>query len=308
MAGRKKNRLGYLAQRTKRRLISRVYRRLYRDSVPEISRSVLLAGTARSGTTWLAELIALQQPTRLMFEPFYPLKVPDYAGFDNFLYMRAEDRDPVLEAFCERVFTGQIRNLWIDNTVGVLRPKARIVKDVRTNLLLKWISCRYPELPLILLLRHPCSVVLSRMERGWTADQDIFEMMAQEKLVEDFLGKWRDVINNAESEEEKHAIVWSIHNAIPLAQFSDGGISVIKYEDFVSDTSRCLGELLNAIGWDFDDSLSSFFEQPSRTSSLSTALEGAEVANRRWETRLSSAQVDRILRVVDAFGLSHLYS
>jgi hypothetical protein len=200
MAGRKKNRLGYLAQRARRRLISRVYRRLYRDNVPEISRSVLLAGTARSGTTWLAELIALQQ-----------------------------------------------------------------------------------------------------------ADQDISEMMAQEKLVEDFLGKWRDVINNAESEEEKHAIVWSIHHAIPLAQLSDGGVNVIRYEDFVSDTSRCLGELLDAIGWDFDESLSSLFVQPSRTSSLPTALEGAKVANRRWEKCLSSTQVDRIMRIVDAFGLSHLY-
>ena len=307
MAGRKKNRLGYLAQRTRRRLISRVYRRLYRDSVPEISRSVLLAGTARSGTTWLAELIASQQPTRLMYEPFHPLQVPDYAGFDNLLYMRAEDRDAALEAFCGRVFTGQIRNLWIDNTIGVLRPQARVVKDVRTNLLLKWISCRFPELPLILLLRHPCAVVLSRMERGWGADQDISDMMSQENLVEDFLRNKKEMINNAEHDEEKHAIVWAIHNAIPLAQFSDGGINVIKYEDFVSDTSSCLGQLLDGIGWDFDESLSPLFDQPSRTSSLSTALDGAKAANRRWEKCLSSAQVDRIMRVVDAFGLNHLY-
>ena len=160
MAGRKRSYGGYRVQRAKRRLISRLYRRLYKDNAPGLSRCLMLAGTGRSGTTWLAELIGLQRPTRIMFEPFRPSLVPEYAGFRNFLYMKPEEHNAALREFCERVFTGRIRNPWIDNTIEVLRPQVRIVKDVRANLLLKWINRQFPSLPLVLVLRHPCAVVL----------------------------------------------------------------------------------------------------------------------------------------------------
>jgi hypothetical protein len=299
---------GYMFRRTGRRIGYRICRRLYRDSHPEIERCLLLAGTARSGTTWIGDLIAGQRPTRVMFEPFHPEKVAEYSSYNRFLYRRPDDNDLRLQAFCASVFSGQIRDLWIDRTVSVLRPQARIVKDVRCNLLLKWISQRFPGLPLILLLRHPCAVVHSRLELGWDTDGDIEPMLKQQDLVEDFLQDKLDLIRGAWHDEEKHAIIWAIHNAVPLAQFQDGGLQVIKYEDFIADTAGSLRPLLGAVGWDFDESSSAEFARPSRTSSLATALDGARVATKRWERSLSTAQVDRILRVVEAFGLSHLYS
>ena len=300
--------LGYLAERTLRRISYRICRQLYRDDFPELQRSVFLAGTARSGTTWLGELIAAQQPTRMMFEPFHPQKVPDYGAYNYFQYMRPEEDDAALEAFCARVLTGQIRNPWIDRDIRVLRPQARIIKDVRANLLLKWLSRRFPDLPVVLLLRHPCAVVLSRMELGWATDQDIAPMLSQEKLVDDFLKDKIEFIAQARHDEEKHAVIWAIHNAVPLAQFADGGIHIIRYESLLSDTAACLHELMTSIGGAFDDRLSPQYAQPSNTSSLATALEGAAVANRRWEQRLSKAQIERIMGVVDAFGLGDLYS
>jgi hypothetical protein len=40
-------------------------------------------------------------------------------------------------------------------------------------------------MPIILLLRHPCAVVASRLALGWK--DNLFETMEQEDLVEDFL-------------------------------------------------------------------------------------------------------------------------
>jgi hypothetical protein len=221
--------------------------------------------------------------------------------------MRPEDRDEELHAFCERVFTGQIRNPWIDSTVEVLRPKARIVKDIRANLLLKWINHQFPNLPLILLLRHPCAVVLSRMELGWATDQDLSCMTSQNKLAEDFLKDKEHLIKEAQFEEEKHAIIWCIHYAIPLAQFNNDQINIVKYENFISNTPYYLKLLLESVGWHYDESLISNYERPSRTSSRSTALEGAIVTSCRWKRDLSTHQIDRIMNVVNAFGLDHLY-
>jgi len=267
----------------------------------------MVAGTARSGTTWLAELIASQQPTRIMFEPFDPIHVPDFAPFPQFLYVRPGEHNVELHAFCERLFTGQIRHPRIDKTIDVLRPKARLVKDVRANLLLKWINSQFPDLPLVLILRHPCAVVTSRMELGWATDDDISPMMSQHQLIEDHFQDQVDVIKGARHDEEKHAIIWSMHNAVPLSQFKNGGLTVVKHEDFIADPRSSLKSLCKSIGWTYDDKLDRIYRRPSRTSSRTTALRGGAAANRRWQNSLSSSQIDRVMRVVDAFGLGHLY-
>ena len=136
---------------------------------------------------------------------------------------------------------------------------------------------------------------------------------ADESILKDYLEvdwrreKWTASDAVVYHDEEKHAIIWSIHNAVPLSQFAGGGINLVKYEDLVSDTEGCMRALTASIGGDFDERGAQLYTQPSNTSSLSTALEGAVVANRRWESRLSEAQIERIMRIVEAFGLGGLY-
>ncbi|HKX58690.1 MAG TPA: hypothetical protein VJN00_04895, partial [Steroidobacteraceae bacterium] len=67
---------------------------LYRDGNRDERRTFMVAGTGRSGTTWLAELICSQIPCRLMFEPFNPRKVSAYREFNYFQYMRPGEGDP----------------------------------------------------------------------------------------------------------------------------------------------------------------------------------------------------------------------
>jgi len=307
MIGHKRSYGGYLIQRARRRLINSLYRRLYRDDAPDQSRCLMLAGTARTGTTWLAELIGSNQPTRIMFEPFHPAQVPDYASFKSFLFMRPDEPNAALHDYCDRVFTGRIRNPWIDDMIEVLRPQARIVKDVRANLLLKWINRQFPSIPLVLLLRHPCAVAHSRMELRWPADQDLSCLTSQKNLKEDFLRNKEDLINGAQYEEEKNAVIWCIHNMVPLSQFGDGGLNVVRYEDLLSNKAEVMAGLMQSIGWQGGDAVNASPERPSRTTSLSTALDGALVANSRWKNNLSVQQIDRIFKVVDMFGLGHLY-
>lgn len=52
---------------------------------------------------------------------------------------------------------------------------------------LKWLRIRFPKVPLLFILRHPCAVVLSRKELGWPADSDLEPFLQQESLIEDFL-------------------------------------------------------------------------------------------------------------------------
>jgi hypothetical protein len=74
----------------------------------------MIAGTARSGTTWLAETVTSELSGRLVFEPFHSRLVADFRRFQYFQYMRPDDEDEQLLEFSRRVLTGRLRHPWTD--------------------------------------------------------------------------------------------------------------------------------------------------------------------------------------------------
>ncbi len=252
-----------------------------------------MAGTARSGTTWLADLIAAQIPSRILFEPFNPDLVSDYSRFYYFQYMRPGTENPEFYAFAQKVFTGEIRNRWIDRQNEKIISKFRLVKEIRANLALKWLHDNFPEVPIIFIMRHPCAVVLSRMELGWATDRDISPFLSQPQLVEDYLGPYLDLICSARNIEEKHAVIWSVSN--------------IYYENLCTQPEIELPGIFEAIGYQYSGTLATSSNQPSQTTRRTSAVVTGTDKIENWKKKLSHSQIDNILRVVQAFGLGHLY-
>jgi hypothetical protein len=56
---------------------------------------------------------------------------------------------------------------------------------MRAQLFLRWIKQTFPEMPILLLLRHPCAVAKSRLQSCWGAHLDAF--LAQQDLIESLL-------------------------------------------------------------------------------------------------------------------------
>ena len=299
--------LRWRAQRLARRLRRVACSHLYRDSRRDIRHTAVLAGTARSGTTWLAEALASQQPCRVMFEPFNPRKVRAYARYQYFQYMRPEAPDHDLRAYCESLFTGNIRHPWIDREVHVLRPRFRLVKEIRANLMLGWIRREFPEIPMVLLLRHPCAVVASRLRLAWATDTDIASFRQQPALVADHLAPRMQLIDSAQRDEEKHAVIWCISNLVPLAQLGTGGLAILHYEGLCVRPHEEIGRAVTALG--FPRSLQSVdvLGSPSMTTRRGSAVVSGDDRLSAWTRILSPVQVRKVLDVVDAFGLSHLY-
>jgi hypothetical protein len=267
-----------------------------------------VAGTARSGTVWLADMIASQIPCRFMFEPFNPHLVPDYRDFHYFQYMRPGSEDKKLYTFAHNVFSGEIRNRWIDHQNERIFPKYRLVKEIRANLLLKWLHGNFPDVPIIFLMRHPCAVVLSRMQLGWATDRDIEPFLAQPSLIEDHLAPHVDMIRNAKTDEEKHAVIWSVSNLIPLKQFQPAGLKVVYYENLCTQPGVELPSIFKEIGHQYEGfGLGRIANRPSQTAQETSAVVMGADKIEGWKRSLSSKQIDNILNIVDAFGLSYLY-
>ena len=266
-----------------------------------------MAGAARSGTTWLSDLIASQIPSRILFEPFNPDLVSDYSCFHYFQYMRPGTENPEFYAFAQKVFTGKIHNSWVDRQNERIISKFRLVKEIRANLALKWLHDHFPEVPIIFIMRHPCAVVLSRMELGWATDHDIEPFFSQPQLVEDYLGPYLDLIRSAGNCEEKHAVIWSVSNLVPLKQFSSNKLKVVYYENLCTQPEIELPGIFEAIGHQHSDSLITNMDQPSQTTRRVSAVVTGTNKIENWKKKLNCSQIDNILRIVQAFGLDHLY-
>lgn len=281
-------------------------RHLYQDRNRRLDHSILVAGTARSGTTWLGDLLAGSRG-RILFEPFHRDKVQKISNLPYIPYARPHEEDPQLLAFARQVFSGAVRHPWIDREAGPLRPRFRVVKDIRANLLLKWLRAHFPEVPQVLIVRHPCAVALSRRQLHWATDDDIASFLAQPALIEDHLAPYMEAMQRARTPLEKHAIIWCVSYLVPWRQFAPGELQVVFYEDLCRNPEHELERLAARLNWRFARCKP---EAPHRPSSTAIATSAVLTGNSRvshWQKALAAGEVAQVLDTVAAFGLDHLY-
>jgi hypothetical protein len=290
-----------------RRLRRAFCRHLYRDRDPSPAASIVVAGSARSGTTWVGDLLAEATRARVVFEPFYHELVPDFHSMGSFPYRRPEDTDPELETFCSRMLAGSLRGAWVDREVERLRARRRVVKAVRGNLLLAWLARTFPEVPVVLVLRHPCAVVASRMALDWSPRPDLDALLVQPPLVKDHLEPYLEIIAEAETDEARNAVIWCVHHLVPLRQFEPSALTVVFYETLCARPEIELPRLLSVVGGVQCELPVSRARVPSTTSRLESAAVTSDDRITSWQRNLDAGRIERIMRVVRAFGLDSIY-
>jgi hypothetical protein len=263
--------------------------------------AVFLAGSGRSGTTWVAEIINHRNRYRFIFEPFHPDRVGLCRHFRRKQYLRPEDRrEEYLEA-ARRILAGEIRSLWTDRFNRRLVARRRLVKDIRANLLLGWLRANFPEVPVVLLLRHPCAVAASRIALGWR--DNLAETMEQEDLVEDFLLSVEAEIRGARSAFERNIFLWCIENYVPLRQLGPGEIHLSFYEHFLARPEEEIWRLLAFLGESPDERV----YRALRTRSPLSRGAQEDPSPDAWRRHVSGPQLERALEILALFGLDRVY-
>jgi Sulfotransferase family len=279
---------------------SRLFGAFHVDLDQDHRSSVFLAGSGRSGTTWVSGIINHHNGFRLVFEPFHPGRVGICKNFRRKQYLRPDDpREEYLEA-ARRVLAGKIRSSWTDRFNRKFVARRRLIKDIRANLLLGWMRENFPGMPMILLLRHPCAVTASRLALGWR--DNLSEMMEQKELVEDFLGPVEAEIRAARDIFERHIFSWCIENYVPLRQFGPEEIHLAFYENFVVHPEDEIRRLFAFLGEDYDGRVYSLLRRPSP---LSRKRECPSVD--AWRRFVTDSQLGRTVEVLGLFGLDSVY-
>ena len=208
---------------------------------------VLLIGSARSGTTWVAEALNADRHFHVLFEPFKRNKVRHWP-YKFIHYLRPEDSFEHQDLFSQ-IMLGRFANNWINQVkINNLSSEKKFVKEIRLSFMSGWIRTNYPELKILILLRDPYATTFSAVKRGWSVNIDKI-VLSQSKLIKDY-PEAKDLAMRAKSLFERNFLKWCIENRIVLdnLDLKNPNTKVIYYEDLVSDPVRFYQDLESFFG------------------------------------------------------------
>ncbi|MDF1694181.1 MAG: sulfotransferase [Saprospiraceae bacterium] len=254
----------------------------------DISNTVLLLGSTRSGTTFLMESINAHNDYRLIFEPFNPTYTKEWGVFTARHYINPNRNNARESQVVEKILSGRINNHWVDQFNRKIRSQKRLIKSVRGNLMLDYFETKYPELTILYVYRNPYDVVASRMNLQFDSN-DVFLLLNHL----DFINKYYSDIDISSfkallsTPESCHAALWCLENCYILDSLPNRKLIAVKYEDVKGKMVLLKkGELL----------ISNTIRRPSVTTSFQEAYQ------------LSKKEVKNIRQVLIRFNIDEYYA
>jgi hypothetical protein len=270
-------------------------------------RPLLICGSPRSGTTWLNQIFSSAPDILSITEPLHlrSARLRD-TGFLWRTHREADADWPAGRRFFDALFKGRFLPfdvLVANRPWNMWRIQKVVVKCVRANRLIPWLSVNFPELAIIHLIRHPCAVVGSQ-SHYWSdlegiADHDMDWVRRYKPDLSDYVSR----LDNFQS----RALMWSLDQYIPLQHSGSQAWSTVFYEDLVMDGTNEVTRICRELNISLDQTAKEFLHQNSREwKSDSVDHTTAEATERlgRWRKLLTRDQVKRILDVTSRMGIS----
>lgn len=275
--------------------------------------AILLAAIGRSGTTWISDMLNYKNRYRRILEPFHPYKVKQVQHFHYYQYLREDNREQQYVDPVRKILSGRFRNRWADSENKKLISKFRLIKDIRANLFLGWMHNVFPEVPIILLFRHPCAVAHSWLKLGWGKEDlgtrtDIEVCLSQPYLLEDHLSPFLNFEKELIDDFERHVFFWCIQYYVPLRQLAAGSIHLSFYENFCEKPEEEIEKIFRFLKKPFDRRIFQRLKIPSHvTRNESAIMTGTSLIN-SWRNHVTAKQVERAVDILKTFGLDCVYS
>jgi len=299
-----------------------------------IPENVIIAGSGRSGTTWIQDVLAQANDLRTVFEPLHPQGVARARGL-AYRYVEAEEECPDLRHFFDDLLARRLSGLWPDYRIrpdrfNILthglkefalngrklarhRRKYRaqqsrtsaVIKLIRANLMLPWIRRQY-GVPVLFVIRHPCAVIASRMKIGggdWNARRALEYYLADRRLIELVQHRYGvNITNTDRCREAILAVIWCIENMLPVSWSADYGFEVISYEGLLASPEAEWKRLIDALGLPYlpDEGI---LRAPSQQ--VAPDLRNREIGRSnvaKWRKELNAQQLEHIGAVLEEFG------
>jgi len=261
---------------------------------------VVVFGAGRSGTTWLAEIIAAAG-LELIFEPLNELEVSEAARFRKQVrFLDETDMTAEWEPLFLKILRGEIRNGW--TLRAGTRGERKVVKLIRANLVIKWMISRF-ELAPVFVIRNPLAVAYSLRTEGWEIpDSWVRWMIADKRLSRRYLSPLDDLLGRSLGSLEIFSLYWCIQNVVPKQQGLFSRIPVVQFEDLCRDPEGVIISLAPRLGIEITEAVREACHRWSIMKSQRAAQPGYDPAT-AWRTSLSAKEVAIVTGIVERFGL-----
>jgi hypothetical protein len=280
---------------------------------PEPANAIVLAGSGRSGTTWIGNVLCALKGVQPIFEPLFPPwneTVREITGWDTSnpyfraVYLRDRGNYREWRQLWYQILTGRHRNYWTDYQRETYFPNRFLIKEVRANMMLAYLYQQFKP-RIVYVLRHPCAVIYSRLvaQQPWHAD--VRDLLSQEELVVDYLTPWIAEIEKEKDLVGTHAVWWAVENLVALQQLANIPHYFVHFEELVLNPKEILQPLIAWLGYEkLPPKVMKILSQPSRMSNRNLVYRDTRDRLSYWQHHLSIEDQRRIITWADRVGLS----
>ncbi len=269
----------------------------------ELSDSVFILGSPRSGTTWLMEIVTGISGRSPIYEPLRPGSDRFEAligRLDGFLVLDRSSVQPDLADYLVRVATGRRVSHWSLSQSTLqrhLHSKGYVVKFVRVSRAAAWLSATIP-VKQIRIVRGPVATIESYLNspgpwHTWDVGQFSTLVFGDKTRMLDLLG------TTTPTSVQWFAAWWAAETSALLEPALD--VAVVCYEDLVRRDAATIDTIVAQCGAPAAHDVESVLARPSATSNdrRSAGTKGA-FSTRRLLSASETRDVEAIAR---DFGL-----
>ncbi len=276
--------------------------------------AVVITGSGRSGTSWLANACNYRNDFRYIFEPLNQKK----AQHQEFDLSWSLDRDSDC-SLMDQVIMGRCSGQWINSRNRKLLARRRLLKFVRANLMLEWITKRYPLTKSVILIRNPISVAASRKKlaalqdgSNWVWEPTLEQLLSDSSLVARLTVSEQLIL----SEQIGKGIVretiadWIINNIIATQRYDLSRVYKVFYESLVGAEETTVNSLFTFLDIPVQSGLSDALHRSSETaraplgSQVPLSLEDRQAES---VSSLSAEELDQAFDILGNFEFARLY-
>lgn len=271
-------------------------------------RPIVISGSPRGGTTWVAESVARAfNSRRVIWEPLNPQNVSiKNLGFDQRPFVDKDSVSGGQYRFLKRLAFGKLINVYMfrlgtavrKRELGKLLSNERLViKFVRGNGVVGFLFRKFSIAKPLVIIRHPCAVVASQLKVGFPDHPQV-----SQKVLERY-PSIKDVLQDDAPLTERQAMTWAAD--VLAARMNRDDLHIVYYEDIVMDPKAALYDVFASWGVnpDADSNFESIFGLPSSTSKEWTDLTSTQAKLSRWQSQLNATTISRILAVASDMGV-----
>jgi Sulfotransferase family len=290
---------------------------------------ILVVGTARAGTSWLARSLGQAAHTRYYPEPDnidseHDGKEPGYLGFGPYPVVDPGEAPPSLASLWDFIFLGRIpasrrvqlaagrRFVKLPRTVRdpMFRlaaktmshlpggPSYRVVKSIYVMFALDWIIDRYnPQI--VLIQRNPLNVVSSWMQLGISS----FDLSSRPELQERHVSRI-GVGPPAPDAPPLDLAAWSVGlltTVLAEAHAQHPEWPLYVHEDLCERSQDKIRRIYDDLGLTWTEASTRFLQESDRPGEGLRPVRVTSEQPDRWKQRLTSEQATRIQEILSRF-------